>query len=347
MIQTPKIEENVNLAKLTTMNLGGNARFFATAQKNEDIIFLVDFAKQNQLPIFILGGGSNTLVHDEGFKGLVIKNEILGRKILHEDNRSVEFELGAGEDWNSFVKFAVLQEGLSGIEAMVSVPGTVGALPVQNVGAYGQEIADVFISLNALNLEKGVFEELSKEDCEFSYRDSIFRRSAAGKYFITSIKIKLSKLPPKGPFYAGVETYFQNNNIPTDNITAAQILNAVAKIRADKLPDPKLIPSAGSFFKNAIISAKQADGLKDAYGDKIPLFDLNDGRYKISTGWLIDKAGLKDVELHGMCPHFKNALVLTNVSARNFNDLALAREEIKSIVKGKFGIEIEQEPLEI
>lgn len=347
MIQTPKIEENVNLAKLTTMNLGGNARFFATAQKNEDIIFLVDFAKQNQLPIFILGGGSNTLVHDEGFKGLVIKNEILGRKILHEDNRSVEFELGAGEDWNSFVKFAVLQEGLSGIEAMVSIPGTVGALPVQNVGAYGQEIADVFISLNALNLEKGVFEELSKEDCEFSYRDSIFRRSAAGKYFITSIKIKLSKLPPKGPFYAGVETYFQNNNIPTDNITAAQILNAVAKIRADKLPDPKLIPSAGSFFKNAIISGNKAQEIKSKYGDNLPLFDLKNGNYKISTGWLIDKSGLKGVEISGMKPHDKNALVLTNISANSFKDLASARQEIIKTVENKFGILIEQEPLEI
>ena len=347
MIKNPKIQENINLAQLTTMKLGGSARFFATSKTKDDVDFLLEFAKSEKLPVFVLGGGSNTLVHDEGFSGLVIKNEIMGKKIISEDDNFVEFELGAGENWDEFVRWSVFEENLSGIEAMVSIPGTVGALPVQNVGAYGQEIANVFIELEAIDLNSGKTKVFSKDDCKFGYRDSIFRRELSGKYFITSLRIKLKKSPPKGPFYSAIETYFKNKNIKTDNLTSAQILEAVAKIRSDKLPDPDIIPSAGSFFKNAIISGDKAQEIKSKYGDNLPLFDLKNGNYKISTGWLIDKSGLKGVEISGMKPHDKNALVLTNISANSFKDLASARQEIIKTVENKFDILIEQEPLEI
>lgn len=342
-----EIQENIELGPLTTMKLGGKSKFFTTVKSENEAKIALEFAKKNDLPIFILGGGSNTLVRDEGFSGLTIKNEILEIKEEKSGDDKVRFELGAGENWDKFVRSAVLDKGLSGIEAMVFIPGTVGALPVQNVGAYGQEIADVFVSLRALNLESGELEEFSKEDCQFSYRDSIFRNEAFGRYFITSVVIDLNKDQPKSPFYKQVENYFNERNIDLEKVQAQDVLFAVEDIRKEKLPDPAEIASAGSFFKNAIIDRKKAEEIKERFGEKIPLFDLYNGKYKISTGWLIEKTGLKGKEFFGMRVHPKNALVLTNINAENFSDLEAARKKIIDEVKAAFGIEIEQEPLEI
>lgn len=342
-----EIEENINLGELTTMKLGGRAKFMVVVRSVQDIREALEFAQSENLPIFVLGGGSNTIVHDEGFAGLVLKNEIFGRELVDEDAETQTFQLGAGENWDDFCQWAVKSQKLSGCEAMAMIPGTVGALPVQNVGAYGQETVKIFDSLEALNLQTGELETLSRDDCRLGYRSSILREEATGKYFITSVKLRLFKKPQQVPLYFSVEEYFAERGIDGKKATPEQIMDAVIFLRREKLPDPKDIPSAGSFFKNVEISQAEADDFRTKFPDVLILPSEKSGFFKIPSGWLIDNAGLKGQMLHGMRPHPKNALILTNISAKNYADLAAARAEIQAKVQQKFGVHIEQEPLEI
>lgn len=344
------IQENINLGELTTMKLGGNAKYITEVTNLKELRDALEFAKSENLPIFVLGGGSNTIVRDAGFDGLVLKNQFLGRKLLDENEKSKTFKLGSAENWDNFCQWAVREQNLSGCEAMAMIPGSVGALPVQNVGAYGQETISIFEGCEAVNLETGDLEFLSKEDCRLGYRSSIFREEATGKYFITSVILKLSKIQQKLPLYFSVEEYFAKNEINGETATPQQIMDAVIFLRSEKLPDPSNIPSAGSFFKNVEISKERAEEFRKSFeaefGEPAMIFEEN-GKWKIPTGWLIDKVGLRGKTIHGMRPHNKNALILTNISARSYEDLAFARAEIQRTVKEKFGFEIEQEPLEI
>lgn len=338
-----EIHTNIPLKNYTTMRLGGNARFMTEAHTPEDIATVYRNAKTQNLPIFILGGGSNVIVHDEGFVGIVVRNRIPGFEIIDDQASTTTLRIGAGENWDEVVKRSV-DMNLSGIEAMSAIPGTAGAAPVQNVGAYGQEIADTLISLEAYNSETDNFVSLQNSDCGFSYRDSIFRGEAAGRYVIISITLQLYKTAPQPPFYRALEDYFATNNITL--FTPQIIRDATIAIRADKLPDPKLYPNTGSFFKNAIVEDWQLTDLRDEYPD-MPIYDMPGGKFKIPTGWLIEQTGLKGTTLHGIRVHDKNALVLINESATTYQDLADARDEISGAVRDKFRITIEQEPLEI
>lgn len=338
-----EIHTNIPLKNYTTMRLGGNARFMADAHTPEELVELSRNAKTQGLPIFILGGGSNVIVHDEGFSGLVIRNRIPGFDIIEDDASHTTIRIGAGENWDNVVKRTV-DMGLNGIEAMSAIPGTAGAAPIQNVGAYGQEIADTLVSLEAYDNTTDSFVELQNEDCGFSYRHSIFRGDAAGRYVVIAITLRLYKAAPQPPFYKAIEDYFAANNITM--FTPQIIRDTVIKIRADKLPDPAVTPNTGSFFKNALIEDWQLDELKNEYPD-MPSYDMPNGNFKIPTGWLIEQTGLKGKTLHGMRVHDKNALVLINESATSYQDLAAARDEISGAVRDKFRITIEQEPLEI
>lgn len=337
------IHTNIPLKNYTTMRLGGNARFMTDAHTPQDIADICKNAKTQNLPLFILGGGSNVIAHDEGFDGIVVRMRISGFEIIAESSSDTTIKIGAGEIWDDVVKRTV-GKNLTGIEAMSAIPGTAGAAPVQNVGAYGQEIADTLISLEAYDTDTEQFVTLQSADCGFSYRNSIFRSTQSGRYIITSITIRLFKTAPQPPFYAAVETYLAEHNITL--FTPQVIRDAVIAIRADKLPDPKVTPNTGSFFKNAIIDDWQLDELRTTYPD-IPSYDMSDGHFKIPTGWLIEHAGLKGKTLHGMRVHDKNALVLINESAASYQNLADAREEIIGTVRDTFRIMIEQEPLEI
>lgn len=337
------IHTNIPLKNYTTMKLGGNARFMTEAHTPEEIREVCHNAKSQNLPIFILGGGSNVIVRDEGFNGIVIHNRIPGFEVIVDEPGATTLKIGAGENWDAIVKRTV-DMNLTGIEAMSAIPGTAGAAPVQNVGAYGQEIADSLISLEAYDIQTDRFIVLESSDCGFSYRNSIFRSTEAGRYVIISITIKLYKTAPAPPFYAAIQDYFDEHNITL--FTPEIVRDAVIEIRKYKLPDPKVTPNTGSFFKNAIVEDWQLTDLKKAYPD-IPTYDMPDGRFKIPTGWLIEQAGLKGKTLHGMHVHDKNALVLINESAKNYADLAAARDEIIGTVRDQFRILIEQEPLEI
>ena len=338
-----EIHTIIPLKNYTTMKIGGNARFMVDAHTPADLPDVCKRATEQNLPIFILGGGSNTIVHDEGFAGLVVRNKIPGFSVLEDTPQSVTIKVGAGEQWDSVVERTVAM-GLSGIEALSAIPGTTGAAPVQNIGAYGQEIAETMVSLEAYDIVNDNMVTLTNADCGFSYRHSIFRGSAAGRYIITSVSFTLLKATPQPPYYKALQDYFDTHSITI--ITPKVVRDAVMAIRKDKLPDPAVLPNAGSFFKNAIIEDWQLNDLKKEYPD-IPTYDMPDGRFKVPTGWLIEQTGLKGQVLHGMKIHDKNALVLINTSASGYADLAAARDEIIGAVRDKFRIMIEQEPLEL
>lgn len=325
------------------MHIGGPARYMADAHTPQELADLLSRAKSQGLPVFILGSGSNTIAHDEGYAGLVIRNLIKGVEVVAETGGDITFKVGAGEIWEDFVKKTVDMQ-LSGIEALSMIPGTVGAAPVQNIGAYGQEVADTILSVDVFDTQTNQFAQLQNLDCNFGYRDSIFRNEEIGRYGITGVTFRLFKTMPQPPFYKALEDYFAAHNITV--FTPQIVREAVIAIRMEKLPDPKERPNSGSFFKNAIVEDWQYNTLIEQYPD-MPNFEMAGGKRKIPTGWLIDKTGLKGALLHGMRVHDKNALVLINESATGYADLAAAREEIQKAVRTLFQIEITQEPLEI
>ncbi|MCJ1964891.1 UDP-N-acetylmuramate dehydrogenase [Candidatus Nanosynbacter sp. TM7-057] len=334
---------NISLKQYTTMKLGGEARYMATADSASDVVSLYRNARKENLPIFVLGGGSNVITHDEVFEGIVLLNKIKGFEVISETDETTDVKIGAGEVWDEVVEKAI-GLGLQGVEAMSGIPGTAGAAPVQNVGAYGQEIADTLISLEAYDSKTDTIVTISADECDFSYRNSIFRDKEKGRYCILNITLRLNKAEPKPPYYASLQRYIDENDIREVNLSVIRV--AVLNIRSEKLPDPAELPSAGSFFKNALVEKWKLEELQKEYSD-IPNYAMSGGRYKIPTGWLIDKAGLRGYRSHGMRVYEKNALVLVNDSATGYDDLAAIREEIVQIVFDKFGIKIEQEPLEL
>ncbi len=337
------IHTNIPLKNYVTMRLGGNARFMTDIHSVDEVAGIVHNAKAQNLPMYVLGGGSNTIVRDEGFNGLVLRNRIPGFEIIADTPSDTTIKIGAGENWDSAVARTV-DMNLTGIECLSAIPGTAGAAPVQNIGAYGQEVAETLVSLEAYDTQADQHVTLTNEQCGFSYRHSIFRGEFAGRYIITSITLHLYKATPQPPFYRAVQDYLDTGNITL--YTPKILRDAVIAIRTDKLPDPKEQPNNGSFFKNAIIEEWQLNDLRAEYPD-VSAYEMPDGRFKVPTGWLIEQAGLKGQLLHGIRVHDKNALVLINESATSYADLAAARDEIIGAVRDKFRIIIEQEPLEL
>lgn len=335
------VHTSIPLKNYTTMRLGGPARFMSDLHSVEEIAPACKNAISQNIPIFVLGGGSNVLARDEGYAGLILRNRIPGFEVIAEDSGSTTIKAGAGESWDEVVRRSV-EMGLSGIEALSAIPGTAGAAPVQNIGAYGQEVSETLISLEAYDTVADQHITLQNADCNFSYRNSIFRSTATGRYIITSITLRLSKNAPQPPFYKAVQDYFDTNGITF--FTPQIIRDAVIAIRSEKLPDPSEKPNAGSFFKNAIVEDWQLTDLQKNYPD-VPTYELPDGRYKVPSGWLIEQAGFKGRLIHGIRVHDKNALVLINESAASYAQLEEASGEIMGAVRDTFRITIEQEPL--
>lgn len=333
-----RIEENVSLAPFTTFKVGGLARYFARLQKAEEAKELADFASEKNLPIFVLGGGSNIIVADEISPMLVIKNEVLGRDVLKEEDGEVLVKAGAGENWDEFVDFCV-QNGFAGIEALSAIPGTVGGAPIQNIGAYGSEAAETIESVEVFDIKEGTFKTLSNKDCDFSYRNSLFKEEV-GRYIVLSVNFRLRKSPEaKVPDYPGVAELLVKSSA-----TLSEIRRAIIKIRASKLPEPKEVPNVGSFFKNPIVSIEVFEKIKKDFPE-VKSFPAGEGRIKIPAGWLIENVGLKGVSFGKVGTHEKNALVLINSGGADFADIKNAQEQIKKAVLEKFGIELEREPI--
>jgi UDP-N-acetylmuramate dehydrogenase len=336
------VREKIALKPYTTFKMGGKAAYFCALSSTEEVAAFAEFAEGKKLPLIVIGGGSNIIFPDAGeIFACVGKMEIGGFEIVREDETEAVLMVGAGEEWDSVVEKTVAMN-LSGIEALSAIPGSAGATPVQNVGAYGQEIADVFVSLNAYDRAKKEIIEMKKEDCQFSYRDSIFKKEGKDRYIILSITLKLSKKSPHTPDYPGVKTYLRSKQI--EHPTLKEIREAIIDIRKVKLPNPKIIASCGSFFKNPIVKKEEADRIAAAYPNAV-IFPVSGGAYKIGAGWMIDTLGLKGRRFGDIEVYPKNALVLTNVGHATREDLAQAVEYIQKEVKAAFGVDIEPEPV--
>ena len=395
-----KIRENVPIKELTTMRMGGEARYVVEVYTEEDVREAYEFAREKGLPVFILGGGANTIGRDEGYEGVIILDKLKGvdfceytSSLNFSDYRSIDnsadsrrkskseassqksggaevvavadgdvseagevlmtvaggevseagevlMTVAGGEVWDEVVEQACAR-GLTGIEALSAIPGTAGAAPVQNIGAYGQEVGAVVERVRAYNSKTGEVVTFRPEEMKFRYRKSIFNTEEAGRYFILEVVLKLRRGEMAGPYYASLQRYIDEHG-ETD-FSPMGIRRIVREIRAGKLPDPEVEASAGSFFKNVYLDDEQAEVAR-ARGVKMW---SGDGVNKVNAGWLIEAVGLRGAKMHGMRVSEKAALILINEDAEGYADLAKAREEIRKKVRERFGYELEQEPVEV
>ncbi len=334
-----RVNENILISSLTTMRLGGPARYVLEIERPEEIPDAFGFAATYNLPSFILGYGANTIGHDEGFIGVIVINRIQG--IFEEPTTDgTKLKIMGGQYWDDVVAYAC-ERNLTGIEALSKIPGLTGAAPVQNIGAYGQEIADTLESIEVYDTISRTFRTLSKAELGFSYRKSILNTTQKNRYFVISITLNLHEGQMSRPFYRSIEKYASEHN--TTDFSPQGIRTIVSTIRADKLPDPLVKASAGSFFKNIYLTDAEAE-IAEAKG--YPVYRGKDGN-KINSGWFIEHAGFADKLLHGIRVNPKATLVLINESAKSYNDLAAAREEIIGKVYDIYGYWLEQEPVEI
>jgi UDP-N-acetylmuramate dehydrogenase len=327
----------INIKDITTMQLPAMANVFSI-QTIQDIeqFFKDNPNTDNQ---FILGGGSNLIIAPSLKDRPVLKMEILGIDIVSSDDKTILVKIGSGENWDSIVEWAV-NNNYSGIEALSAIPGTVGAAPVQNIGAYGSEIKDVLDSVDVYDIKEKKFVNLKNSDCNFSYRNSIFKSTQKGRYIITNVTIHLSKNQIKIPQYKGVQEYFEMaNNL---NPSLSDIRKAIIEIRWSKLPQPQELPNCGSFFENPIVDSNIAETLKSNYPD-LPIYPYG-SQHKVSAGYLIDKSGLKGAKTGPVGTYEKNALVIVNHGGATYDDILQFKDQIIKTVYDKFGVTLKPEP---
>lgn len=322
------------------MRLGGVADFGCTITNRDELVEAINWADEHGLPFRVIGSGSNIIWSDDGFRGLLIINRIEQFTVSPSNDEAVDVTVGGGVNWDKFVAQTV-EAGLSGVEAMSLVPGTCGATPIQNVGAYGQDVSQTLLSLEAYDSTTNKFVTILRDDCEFGYRTSRFNRTDRGLFLIVSLTFRLTKLPPTPPFYPPVTEYLKLHGLEA---TAANVRQAVVAIRTSKLPDPAQIGNTGSFFANPIISHQLFKTLHDQYED-LRFWEASDG-VKISGAWLIENAGFKDFhdDETGMATWGNQPLVLVNESAPDTAALLKFKQKIVDAVQTKFGVTLKQEP---
>jgi UDP-N-acetylmuramate dehydrogenase len=333
-----QFEYNKSIQEFTTFAVPVQAEVFCAFSSIDELKEILSTEKHSKREKLILGGGSNMLFTKD-FEGLVLKNEISGKEIVKETEKEVFIKAGAGENWHEFVLFCV-SKNWGGIENLSLIPGNVGASPMQNIGAYGVEIKDVFHSLEALNLETLKIETFSKEECRFGYRESIFKNSHKGKYIITSVTFELQKQPVFNTSYGAIESQLKEMNVSKPSVRA--ISEAVIAIRSSKLPDPRIIGNAGSFFKNPVISGIQFNSLKTQF-PQIANYPQKDGTVKIAAGWLIDQMGWKGKTIGSYGVHKNQALVLVNYGGAIGKDIYDLSSRIIQSVSETYGITLERE----
>jgi UDP-N-acetylmuramate dehydrogenase len=332
------ITENASLKKLNTFGIEAEARYLASFSNLEELRELLNHGREKSLPLFVLGGGSNILL-TQNINALVIKNELKGISLSEENETHYIVEAAAGEVWHRFVMECIKHE-YAGVENLALIPGCVGAGPMQNIGAYGVELKDVFHSLEAMHVQTGEMRTFSLEECSFGYRESIFKRKEKGNWVITSVKFSLRKRPIYHTNYGAIEAELDKMNLEKMSIKA--IAQAVINIRSSKLPDPAKIGNAGSFFKNPVISMEVVRNIQAQF-PQVPVFPVDELQAKVPAGWLIEQAGWKGKNLgtHGV--HALQALVLVNYGGATGSDIWNLSEAIVNDVHQKFGIELERE----
>jgi UDP-N-acetylmuramate dehydrogenase len=324
------------------MRLGGPARYLAEAGSQERLVELIHWAQSKSLEFLIIGGGSNIIWRDEGYPGLVIVNKIMGREVLDDRAAEKTLRIGAGENWDAVVEWTVSQ-GLTGIEFLSLIPGSAGAGPVQNIGAYGGELSRVLLEVGVWDNQTQAFGSLNNADCGFAYRTSRFKTTDKGRFIIINMTIRLKKANPMPPFYEVLQKYLDENKIV--DYTPATIRQAVIAIRSSKMPDPKLIANNGSFFTNPFVDQAEFTRLQQMY-PQIKGWPSKDGRIKLAAGWLVEQAGFRGYHdsQTGMAVSEKQALVLINEYAKSTADLLKFRQKITDKVSQMFGVSLEQEP---
>lgn len=334
--------QNVSLKLHSTMRLGGNAAYLVEIHDRRELTEALDWAAQRQLPVLMIGDGSNIVWRDEGFPGLILVNKIRKYEEQVEDNENVYIHVGAGENWDEVVAQAT-SKGLSGIEALSLIPGTAGATPVQNVGAYGQEIAQTLVSVEAYDNQTKQFLNIPKIDCGFGYRTSRFKTTDRGRFFITGLTLHLLRRFPEPPFYKALQAYLDVHNISRP--APQTVREAVIAIRRSKLPDPALVANNGSFFANPIIDEGDFAQLQ-ADHPGAPHWPMEDGRVKIPAAWLMEQGGFKGIHdpETGMAIWPKQPLVVVNEHAQNTAQLLAFKQKIIDSIKKQFDITLEQEP---
>ncbi len=332
------IRQNISLKNYNTFGIDVSAKLFGQFTNLEELQNIITDKNYQQEHLLILGGGSNILF-TKNLDGLALHNQITGIDIVEEDDNSAVIVGGSGVVWHDFV-LHVINLNLGGIENMSLIPGSLGASPMQNIGAYGVEVRDRFEWLEAYHIESGEIHRFNNAACEFGYRESIFKRSNKGQYIITKVALRLTKKHQLNTSYGAIEQELETLNITEPTIK--DVSNAVIKIRESKLPDPKKIGNSGSFFKNPIIDNASFEDIKAKF-PKIVSYPAGNGKMKIAAGWLIDQAGWKGRTIGNYGVHKNQALVLVNYGGSSGSDIYNLSEEIIQSIKEKYGIDLERE----
>jgi UDP-N-acetylmuramate dehydrogenase len=341
--------EEIPLAPYTTFQIGGPARWFAEAASEDDIAAGIAFAGQRRLPLFVLGGGSNLLVSDGGFPGLVLRIALRGIESAQGEGQAI-VSAAAGEDWDGLVAYAVAA-GYAGVECLSGIPGTVGGTPVQNVGAYGQEVSQTITMVRAFDRSTSEFVNLPAAACGFSYRRSIFNSSQRERYVVSRVEYRLRQDAPANFVYADVARYFAARQVTSP--TLAEVRDAVRSIRAQKgmllVPGDADCRSAGSFFKNPIVPLAKLDSVAQELGIEkqgIPAYPAQDSQVKISAAWLIERAGFaKGYALGNAGISSRHTLALINRGGASAAEVTALRDKVVDAVASRFAIRLEPEPV--
>lgn len=327
------VASNVDLKPYNTLNVAARARYFASVKSESQLKMILRHPKTENFKTLVLGGGSNVLFVDD-FDGLVLHIEIEGREVLRETEEHIWLRIGAGENWHQTVRYCV-EKGWGGIENLSLIPGTVGAAPIQNIGAYGVELQEVFESLQAIDIEGREVRTYEKEHCEFGYRDSIFKGELKGVVIVTNVVLRLSKNPELNTSYGAIQSEIKKRDII--NPTIRDISDIVIDIRNSKLPNPGSLGNAGSFFKNPVVDDRVYKQIKEEYPEA-PGYDMGDGKTKVPAGWLIEEAGWKGKVVGNTGTYKQQALVIVNHGGATGREILNLAESIKESVKDKFGI---------
>lgn len=332
------VSENVSLKPFNTFGVEVRARLFAEAHDDAEVREALALASARGIPLQVIGGGSNLLLTAD-IDALVLRMASRGLRLLGDDGEQVLVEAEAGEPWHPFVLWT-LEQRLAGLENLSLIPGTVGAAPMQNIGAYGVEIKDVFAGLTAMDRLSGELRDFSLEECAFGYRDSLFKREV-GRWLILRVRFKLSRALSLHLDYGPVRQRLQEQGV--DAPTASDVSRAICSIRSEKLPDPAQLGNAGSFFKNPLVPAGLAERLRGEHADLVA-YPQADGQVKLAAGWLIERAGWKGFRDGDAGVHRLQALVLVNYGAATGLQLLDLAQRIQADVAERFGVALEMEP---
>jgi UDP-N-acetylmuramate dehydrogenase len=333
-----KLNTDYPLESLNTFGISVDGKYFTQVASVDEIGEAAGFSRLHKIPLLVLGGGSN-LLFTRNYEGLVMKVDIMGIEKVGETFNNVFLKVGAGENWDDFVQYCV-DRNLGGIENLSLIPGNVGASPIQNIGAYGVQMEDHFEALEFYHYDEERVFHYRREDCAFGYRDSIFKKDLKGKGVVTSVTFRLDKDPVLKTGYGSIREELELMQVKEPVIQ--ELRNAVIRIRTSKLPDPKMLGNAGSFFKNPTVTA-EIHGRLQASHSKLVSFSQPDGTFKLAAGWLIEQCGWKGIRIGDAGVHKDQALVLVNFGRATGSQIFDLSEQVRDSVKNKFGIELERE----